>query len=209
MHGLDNLPLSHYEKKGSEFPPHSLVAKMLNVTVASRRLGVLAAALIISLLILQPAVAAEEVPFGDKVSKNITHYHRHTPQIATSGELLPGAVGELKQHGFKSVLDMRTVKEGTKAEESIVREAGIQYYNIPISKDWPAADAFVHFRAIVENQENYPILVHCGSGNRVGMMWSAYQLEKGVEYEQAMLEGRTIGMKPKREKQLSKAMGLK
>lgn len=206
MYAINNLALSRDSAKWSAFNARTLARKVLGVNETSEILWPLIVAAIISLLVLQPAMAAEQVPFGDKVSKNIINYHRHTPQVATSGKLLPGAVDELKQHGFKAVLDMRTVKEGTKEEESDVREAGIEYYNIPIDKDWPEADAFVRFRSILENQENYPILIHCGSANRVGMMWSAYQLENGVEYEEAILEGRTIGMKPKREKQLTETM---
>ncbi|MFT5693592.1 MAG: hypothetical protein ACI92E_002935 [Oceanicoccus sp.] len=204
MPAIDHIPLFCYEKRGLRFRAETLFTPVLNVNKAYGMLRSAFAALVIFLLILQPVTAVEQVPFGDKVSKNIVNYHRHTPHIATSGKLLSGAIGELKQHGFKTVLDMRTAKEGTKEEEIGVREAGIQYYNIPIPKGWPQADAFVRFRAIIENQENHPILIHCASANRVGMMWSAYQLENGVEYEQAILEGRTIGMKLKREKQLTK-----
>ncbi|MCV6615788.1 MAG: hypothetical protein OIF35_12515, partial [Cellvibrionaceae bacterium] len=44
---------------------------------------------------------------------------------------------------------------------------------------------------------NDKVLLHCRSGNRVGMMWSMYQISQGIEAEQAIAEGRAMGMKPK------------
>jgi len=147
------------------------------------------------LLLAQPLIAAEQVPFEDAVSENIYNYHRHTPQIATSGELKPGALQELKRFGFKTVVDLRTASEGVKDEAESITQMGMDYHNIPIGRSWPEPSVFQEFQALVENEDNYPMLIHCRSANRVGMLWTVYQLEKGVAYNEAIAQGRTIGMK--------------
>ena len=76
--------------------------------------------------------------------------------------------------------------------------AEVRYSSFPVAKAWPDASAFEDFRAVVENEENYPLLVHCASANRVGFMWALYQLQNGIDVEVAIGQGRTIGMKPSR-----------
>ena len=146
----------------------------------------------------------QQVPFGDSVSAQIKNYHRHQPTIATSGRLAPGALVELKQHGFKTVLDLRTADEGVKNEANAAALSGLAYYNIPVGKMWPEDSVFLRFKALVEDPENHPMLIHCASANRVGLVWAEYQIRNGLEYDAAVLEGRTIGLTPGRELQLLK-----
>ena len=159
---------------------------------------------VVSILMAQVSMAASQVPFGDAVSEKVYNYHRHTPYVATSGKLAPGAMGELRSLGFKTVVDMRTAAEGTAEEAELAKAAGLAYHNLPVGKGWPEAETFSQFKALVENEDNYPMLIHCGSANRVGMVWAMYKLQSGVEHSAALMEGRTIGMKPSREDQLQK-----
>ena len=151
---------------------------------------------------LEAAESPGQVPFGDQISAKVFNYHRHRPAIATSGTLGVGAISELKNHGFKTILDLRTQAEGVDEESKAAIEAGLSYYNIPVGKDWPDDSMFHRFKTLVENRDNHPILIHCASGNRVGMVWAAYQLRNGFDHDTALIEGRTIGMKPGREAQL-------
>ncbi len=144
-----------------------------------------------------------QVPFGDLVSENIYHYNRQTPYIATSGRLNGKAIEELGWLGFRTVLDLREPREGIASEKDEIEQAGILYYNIPVGHVWPDVVSLKKFKTIVEDKTNYPLLVHCMSGNRVGFMWSIYQIqEKHTPLEAAILQGQTIGMKPELEKLL-------
>ncbi|HJP52761.1 MAG: tyrosine-protein phosphatase [Pseudomonadales bacterium] len=158
-------------------------------------------------LIALNALAAEQVPFGDAVSAEIKNYHRHRPMIATSGSLGPGALDELKKYGFRTVLDLRTEAEGVKEEAKAVEHAGLVYHNIPVGRQLPDDSAFDRFKEIVEDPDNLPLLIHCGSANRVGQVWAEYQIRRGMDYDTAVIEGRTIGMSRGREKQLVKKHG--
>lgn len=165
--------------------------------------------LILALLFLTAtALAGErEVPFGDKVNETIFNYNRTTPYIATSGEVDSGGITHLKELGFTSIVDLRTPAEGTEKERKAATKAGLSYSNIPIGEEAPDQVDLDQFQQWVENPDNHPVLVHCASANRVGTLWAMYRLRLGISLEEALLEGRTIGMKESRESQVEEFAG--
>jgi len=160
------------------------------------------------LILICQSVYAEQVPSREAVSSQIFNYHRIRPMLATSGSLTPTAFAELKTHGFRTVLDLRTEAEGVQEEAKVAELAGLIHYNIPIGSKWPEERAFQRFKQLVENPDNYPMLVHCASANRVGFMWTEYQIRQGVTYDAAVKEGRIIGMKPALEERLALKHGI-
>jgi protein tyrosine phosphatase (PTP) superfamily phosphohydrolase (DUF442 family) len=50
-------------------------------------------------------------------------------------------------------------------------------------------------RAVLEDAAAGPVLVHCASGNRVGVVWAVIQGQQGKTVEEAEAEGRRLGMK--------------
>lgn len=140
---------------------------------------------------------------GESASDKAVNFHRYSPMMATSGALKEGAVAALKSDGFKTIIDLRTPKEGVAAEQKKATASGLQYYNLPVAGEFPAAVLREQFKQLIEDPTNYPVLVHCASANRVGMVWAAYQLDQGVDYKTAVAQGRAIGMKPSKEQQLN------
>lgn len=147
-------------------------------------------------------LAQQQVPFGDKISPNIYNYHRHTPTIATSGSISNDGLSELKQKGFKTIVDFRTPAEGTAQEAKQAKALGLNYINLAVGRAWPSDKLLAQFYALVEDPKQHPILLHCASANRVGMLWAFYRLQRGMGKSGALEEGRTIGMKPNRERVL-------
>lgn len=149
--------------------------------------------------------AKPQVPFGNAVSKDVVNYHRHTPFIATSGKIKGDGLQELKKLGFKTILDLRGKSEGVADEKLAAEKLELVHLNIPVNKKgWPDQEELNRFKQLIENKDNRPLLVHCGSANRVGAMWAYYRITQGVSKEQAVEEGRTIGMRPKWEKRMLK-----
>jgi len=147
-----------------------------------------------------------QVPFGDKISSVIFNYNRTTPYIATSGRINGAGIAELKSLGFKTILDLRTAPEGTGQEQLKAVAAGLAYHNIAISRAAPSKQQIKKFASLVDDKNNYPMLVHCASANRAGAMWTLYRVSKGVAFSHAVQEGRTIGLRPKRENQVRKML---
>jgi uncharacterized protein (TIGR01244 family) len=139
------------------------------------------------------------VPFGDKIDGRIFNYNRTAPDIATAGLIKEGGVDLLTAEGFRAVIDLRTLPEGTAEEQAAMEIAGIEYTNIPIGKEAPSTEDVGRFASIVGDPGRGPLLVHCVSANRVGTLWAMYRVSTGVPLQTALEEGRTVGMKPARE----------
>ncbi|MFV8782766.1 beta-lactamase hydrolase domain-containing protein [Microbulbifer sp. SA54] len=143
-----------------------------------------------------------EVPFGDKVGAEVTNYNRLRPNIATGGSIDLSQVERIAGHGFRTVIDLRTPEEGTAEEKVAVEGSGMRYLNLPVSKGVPSDDVINGIQAVLADPAAGPVLIHCGSGNRVGTAWAIYRAKQGVPLEIAIEEGRTAGMQPSREEQV-------
>lgn len=184
---------------------------MANSTRISATLRAVAAAALLTLGAWSAGALAgpPQAPFGDKVSAAIFNYSRATPQIGTSGRFAPAAVADIQALGFTTILDLRAQTETGVAEVTKAIEAsGLRHFNIPIVTKAPTDAQVAEFAAIVEDPANYPLLVNCMSANRVGAIWALYRASKGVPAEVAIEEGRTVGLKPSREKAVRVRLGL-
>jgi protein tyrosine phosphatase (PTP) superfamily phosphohydrolase (DUF442 family) len=63
---------------------------------------------------------------------------------------------------------------------------GIEYINIPIEGELPGAETIQTFNDTMDRLEGKKILIHCQSGNRVGMMWGVYLTSKGVPLDEVL-----------------------
>ena len=138
--------------------------------------------------------ASREVPFCDQAAGLAVNYNRLKPHIATAGVLNNGAVPKLKVMGFTSIVDLRGPDEGTELEKKAVENAGLRYFNIPVTDGMPTPFQIAEFARIVEDANNAPLLIHAASINRVGAMWTMHRALQGVPDEIALEEGRTTGL---------------
>jgi len=88
------------------------------------------------------------------------------------------ALEEVKRQGFQSVIDLRTVIEGTLSEQASVKKLGIKYFNIPISSSNISEEQVKRLEEILADPDNKPALLHCAVGGRVNMLWQQYKKEK-------------------------------
>ncbi len=163
---------------------------------------------LVSLLIILFVVVtanAQTVPFANQITK-VRNYNRTTDQIATGGYLFEGGEEELKDNGFVTILDLRTPQEGTADEKIRVEKIGMKYVNIPIYGGSISDKQIKQFTEIIDKSEK-PLLVHCGSGNRVGALLSLYNIKKGVPNNIAYKIGRASGMSLSMEDNIKNIVG--
>jgi len=122
----------------------------------------------------------------------------YSKQMMTSGTLAEDGVERLQAAGVKRIIDLRTVEEGVSQEQQQAQQAGVEYINIPIGSALPDEQQVAQFSELMASGEETLTLVHCGSGNRVGTLWSMYRIEQGVDPEMALAEGRAMGMQKAR-----------
>lgn len=104
---------------------------------------------------------------------------------------------EAKNVGIQTVVNLRMPKEVTFNEKQVVDKLGMTYHNPGIGDPGMMTDAlFGTIRRILNDSENQPLLLHCGSANRVGAIWLAYRvLDGGLSYEAALTEAKTVGLR--------------
>lgn len=140
-----------------------------------------------------PATAQQSAPLAE--NEGLPNYYRLRDDIATAGQPTDEALEDIKEAGFKAVLNLRTEQEGSLEEKPKVEALGMDYYNIPIGRDGFSPEIVAEFEEILADEDNRPILIHCASSNRVGAMWYLHQvLNEGKDEDTALAEGKKAGL---------------
>jgi len=154
------------------------------------------------------ADGASTAPFGGAVSADIVNYTRAAPYVGTAGKLNGDGVAEAQRLGFQLIIDLRRPEEdGVLEEQARTAELGLAYINIPLAADETAWDQVSAVEAALADPANYPVLLHCGSANRVGAVWALYRFKQGVSAITALEEGLAIGL-TSRESQVRELLKL-
>lgn len=157
--------------------------------------SLLSVGLVSGLFAMSAAGAGPEAP--ENVSGDaVPNYKRLTPMLATAGQPTPEALGRLRSLGFRTVINLRTESEpGVQAEAELLRAAGINYVSVPVTPETLGASQVDAVRRVLDDPASGPVLLHCGSSNRVGAVWALLQARaKGLNAEQAIEEGRRAGL---------------
>ena len=118
-------------------------------------------------------------------------------QVTTAGQPKDTAYEKLAANGFRTVLNLRTDKEGADLnhERDLIQKAGMKYINIPVVSSDPKPEQVDEFLKVVKDKTNYPVLIHCASANRVGAFWMIYRVvELDWSEEKALAEATQIGL---------------
>lgn len=117
------------------------------------------------------------------------------------------AFKKLADNGYKTVINLRTDKEGAdlNAENKSVVQARMKYIQIPIDSNNPQdADAEKFIKAAKQETIN-PTFIHCGSANRAAAMWMIYSVvEQGEDKKAALAIAEKAGLKSEVMKKFAK-----
>lgn len=100
--------------------------------------------------------------------------------------------------GIKFVINLRADSEMARVEfdePALVKELGMEYVSIPVSPDDFSSSDIDKFVEALKKIDG-PLLLHCGSSNRVGGFWATYLvLEMDAEIEDALEHGKAAGLR--------------
>ncbi len=118
--------------------------------------------------------------------------------VLTGGQPTFDQLKQAAETGFKTVIDLRTDNElpDPEQEKAWVEGSGMRYIHISISvaEGFTPQNAKV-FAEALSKSENYPLIVHCKSGERVGAMFAlkAFHIDE-KEIDEALLIGERAGL---------------
>ena len=126
------------------------------------------------------------------------NFLRINSEICTSGQPSLEDLSRFKEEGIRAILNLRRPSEDPilAAEEKKARALGLRYFNIPVDSSNLQEEDADEFVRVVADEANRPILIHCGSANRVGGFWIIYRvLQDHWSFEEAEEEARRIGLR--------------
>jgi len=118
-------------------------------------------------------------------------------EIYLAGQPAPDDLLIMKEQGIKSIVNLRTAPELDWDEAGETERLGIPYVHVPFGNAEQLTDeVFEQVIASLRDRQQHPLVLHCGSANRVGAIWYAYRvLENQLSPEDAMAEAKTVGLR--------------
>ena len=119
-------------------------------------------------------------------------------QFYFAGQPEEAAIRRYADEGVVTVVNVRTPPEIESLpfdEAEVVESLGMRYVSIPVSPETLSVDDVERFTEVLSESEG-PVLIHCGSSNRVGGIWAAYLVrERGMDVEDAIERGKAAGLR--------------
>jgi uncharacterized protein (TIGR01244 family) len=115
--------------------------------------------------------------------------------ILTGGQPTPQQLEAARNLGYKTVINMRMPDEEGSTRPEEVEGLGMTYISIPIGGEEGVNEENTRrFAEALENAE-YPIIVHCASGNRIGALFAMKgYLVDGMPADEALAIGLASGL---------------
>lgn len=141
-------------------------------------------------------VSAQQVT--KKQIPGISTFAQIESTIACGGATTPEAIGEIRNMGFKSVINVRLASEpGAMVEEegAVARAAGLIYIHLPFDAQAPDPKLIDNFIAAVTAPAHTPAYVHCAAGGRAAALWMVKRVKgDGWPVQRALAEANMLGL---------------
>lgn len=140
-----------------------------------------------------PHPAASHVPARKITVVGIPNFGEVTPYLFRGGQPKLAGYEHLKQMGIDIVVDVRLSGKGN--EKKDVNKAGMQFVSLKWHCMFPHDEVFAKFLALLRDNPDKKIFVHCRYGDdRTGMMVAAFRMaNQGWTPEEARKEMEKFG----------------
>ena len=163
------------------FPKH-----LRNLAFASAFVGLIACT------VQEEAVETIKVEIEDVVK---TGRVRPVDGVTSAGQPSEEALKVFSDSGYVAVIDLRGESENRGIDEEAVAEGlGMEYVALPIAGGDGISFENAGLLDSLIKQQDGPVLVHCGSGNRVGALLALRESMSGASDEEALEYGRESGL---------------
>ena len=149
------------------------------------------------LLAVVPAGAEAKAEEKEEAGSSIYRFLQLNKEYCTGGQPEVSDLAKLqKELGIRAVLNLRRPMEYDEAAEAAeAKRLGLRYYLIPVNSRDLKDEQVEKFLKILDDAENRPVFIHCGSSNRVGGFWMIRRvLVDGWSVEKAEEEANKIGL---------------
>jgi protein tyrosine phosphatase (PTP) superfamily phosphohydrolase (DUF442 family) len=119
------------------------------------------------------------------------------PTVVTGGQPSAANLTAFKAAGGEIVLDLRDPMEPRSLDEAAsVRSLGMDYVNVPVAAGTMSDETLERILGVLRGAGDRLVLMHCGSGNRVGgALLPFLMLDHGLEEEDAVGKAMRVGLR--------------
>lgn len=113
------------------------------------------------------------------------------------GQPTKAEFAEAKERGVKVIVTLRTKGEVDFDEPATVKELGLEFHRFGFREPDTLTDkVFDQSLQVLAESEKKPVMLHCGSANRVGAIWLVHRvINHGLDVEAARKEAKSIGLR--------------
>lgn len=158
---------------------------------------------LMTLLVVPVFACAQEAEEKESIEKvevgstpNVTVFKE---KVYFGGQPQAEDVKKFANLGVTTVINLRTEEEMDALgydEKAAVEEAGMTYVHLPMGREEPTEEFIAEALKALDVPEDEKVLLHCGSSNRVGYVWSLFAAkERGLSEDEALAEGKAAGMR--------------
>ena len=132
-----------------------------------------------------------KVDLGDVVANG---YATPVDGVTSAGQPDEAALKVFADSGYTTVIDLRMPGENRGLDEpAVVESLGMSYVALPTGGDTITFDQARRLNDLIEAADG-PVLVHCGSANRVGALFALNEYARSGDAERALEAGRKAGL---------------
>jgi len=114
--------------------------------------------------------------------------------VTTAGQPNAEAFKVFADAGYVAVIDIRTVGEDRGLDEpTVVQGLGMDYVQMPIGGDDITFEKAEKLQQLIDMYDE-PVLVHCGSANRVGALFALSKYRETGDLDKALEAGQEAGL---------------
>lgn len=151
-------------------------------------------------LLLAPAVLADNATKTPKLEAAELGSTRNVHSFGKTllcGQPAAEDFAEAKRRGIETIITLRQPGEVEWDEADVVNRLGLQFHRFGFgAPDTLTNSVFDGALRILADSQQQPVMLHCGSANRVGAVWLAHRvLNDGITLEEARQEAKTVGLR--------------
>ncbi len=115
--------------------------------------------------------------------------------LVTGGQPTESDLRAAAAAGYAMVITLRAPSEpGFEAERALAEELGLRFENVPVAGADGIAPANAAAVDALLAEADGPVVLHCGTGNRVGAILALRAFVAGADLESALAVGRDAGL---------------
>jgi uncharacterized protein (TIGR01244 family) len=137
----------------------------------------------------------KEIPTSGLEIKTMHEWPLRDGLVLITSQPSAEAFAAMKANGIRTIINLRGADEMLMDEARLASENDLRYVHIPVQAATVTRNQARQFASQFTDKKAYPILVHCGSGNRAAMMMAIGEVMLyGSSPDAAIAKARERGM---------------